>query len=94
MAALDWITVEGFKSIKRIDRLPLAPINIVIGANGSGKSNLIGVFSFLREIRSGRLQEYVIRSGGADKDPALRLQDDAGVERCTCRSERRSRTGT
>ena len=64
---LDWITVEGFKSIKRIERLALGPINIVIGSNGSGKSNLIGVFAFLGEIRAGRLQEYVVRSGGADK---------------------------
>ena len=64
---LDWITVEGFKSIKRIERLALGPINIVIGSNGSGKSNLIGVFAFLGEIRAGRLQEYVVRSGRADK---------------------------
>ncbi|MDE2906574.1 MAG: AAA family ATPase [Acidobacteriota bacterium] len=67
MAALDWIAVEGFKSIKRIERLVLTPINLVIGANGSGKSNLIGVFTFLRELRAGRLREYVIRSGGADR---------------------------
>ena len=43
MAALDWITVEGFKSIKRIERLSLEPIDIVIGSNGSGKSNRIGL---------------------------------------------------
>ena len=67
MPALDWITIEGFKSIKRIERLSLAPINVLIGPNGSGKSNFIGVFSFLHEIRAGRLKEYVIRSGGADR---------------------------
>ena len=67
MAALDWIAVEGFKSIKRIERLHLNPINVLIGSNGSGKSNFIGLFSFLREIRAGRLQEYVRRFGGADK---------------------------
>ena len=67
MAALDWITVGGFKSIKRIERLHLNPINVLIGSNGSGKSNFIGVFAFLREIRAGRLQEYVRRTGGADK---------------------------
>lgn len=67
MAALDWISVEGFKSIKRIERLHLNPINVLIGSNGSGKSNFIGVFACLREIRAGRLQEYVIRSGGADR---------------------------
>lgn len=67
MAAVDWITVAGFRSIKRIERLPLGPINVLIGPNGSGKSNFISAFSFLREIRAGRLQEYALRSGGADR---------------------------
>ena len=67
MLALDGITVEGFKSIKRIERLRLASINVLIGANGSGKSNFVGAFSFLRALRSGRLREYVSRSGGADR---------------------------
>ena len=42
-------------------------MTVLIGPNGSGKSNFIGVFSFLNAIREGRLQEYVIRAGGADK---------------------------
>ena len=67
MAAVDWITIEGSKSIKRNTRLPLSPISVLIGPNGSGKSNFIGVFSLLREIRNGRLQEYVAKSGGADR---------------------------
>ena len=67
MAAVDWITIEGFKSIRRITRLPLSPISVLIGPNGSGKSNFIGLFSLLREIRDGRLQEYVAKSGGADR---------------------------
>ena len=45
---LDYITVRGFKSIASLEKLPLKPINILIGANGSGKSNFIGVFAFLR----------------------------------------------
>lgn len=65
MVRLDSITVEGFKSIKSIE-CPFEPINIVIGANGSGKSNFIGAFSFLREICNGRLRDYVIRCGGAE----------------------------
>ena len=40
---------------------------MLIGPNGSGKSNFIGVFSFLNAIREGRLQEYVIKAGGADR---------------------------
>jgi predicted ATPase len=65
--ALDYITIEGFKSIASIEKLALRPINIVIGANGSGKSNFIGVFDFLHEIRAGRLRVYVVTAGGADK---------------------------
>jgi predicted ATPase len=38
---LDFITVKGFKSISSIEKLALRPINIPIGANGSGKSNFI-----------------------------------------------------
>ena len=67
MSTLDWITVKGFKSIKSIEELELRPINILIGANGAGKSNFIGVFSFLNAIRLGRPRNYVMRSGGADK---------------------------
>ncbi len=67
MSELDTITVKGFKSIASIEKLKLAPINVLIGPNGSGKSNFIGVFSFLREIREGRLQDYVLKAGGADK---------------------------
>ena len=67
MNELDYITVEGFKSIASIEELRLGPMTVLIGPNGSGKSNFIGVFSFLNAVREGRLQEYVIRAGGADK---------------------------
>jgi predicted ATPase len=65
--ALDSITIRGFKSIALIDELQLGPINVLIGSNGSGKSNFIGVFSFLHAVREGRLADYVARSGGAEK---------------------------
>ena len=67
MSALENITIKGFKSIGSIENLKLGPINVLIGPNGSGKSNFIEVFSFLREIISDRLKDYVDRAGGADK---------------------------
>lgn len=67
MPELDTISVKGFKSIASIEKLKLRAINLVIGPNGSGKSNFIGVFSFLHAIREGRLQDYVIKAGGASK---------------------------
>ena len=67
MPELDTITVKGFKSIASIEKLKLGAINVLIGPNGSVKSNFIGVFSFLHAIREGQLQDYVARAGGADK---------------------------
>jgi len=57
--ALDYITIQGFKSIASVEKLALRPINVVIGPNGSGKSNFIGAFSYLPAIREGRLRDYV-----------------------------------
>jgi len=65
--ALDYISIQGFKSIRSIEKLPLTAINVLVGANGSGKSNFIGAFSFLHAIREARLQDYVRRAGGAEQ---------------------------
>lgn len=67
MKTLDWITIEGFRSIRSIERLDLLPINILIGANGSGKSNFLEAFSFLRSILHGELRNYIKRAGGAER---------------------------
>ncbi len=67
MPELDTITIEGFKSIASIEDLKLGAINVVVGPNGSGKSNFIGVFEFLHAIREKHLQDYVVKSGGAEK---------------------------
>ncbi len=64
---LDYLTVKGFRSIKSIERLELRPINVLVGANGSGKSNFVGVFAFLRVLRQGHLVAYTDGAGGAEK---------------------------
>ena len=60
------IAVRGFKSVRDTE-IEIAPINLLIGGSGSGKSNFIGAFEFLRALRSGRLQNTVRKHGGADK---------------------------
>jgi predicted ATPase len=62
---LHQIKLKGFKSIKNID-LKMNPINILIGANGAGKSNLISLFTFLRYLSEGKLQTYTERQGYAN----------------------------
>lgn len=65
MRLLEKLTVRNFKSI-RDQTLSLAPLNVFIGGNGSGKSNLIGVFHFLNRVTNQELQTYTGVSGGAD----------------------------
>ncbi len=47
--------------------LALGPVNVLIGANGSGKSNFIGLFKMLNRMMDGELQVYVAQAGGADQ---------------------------
>ncbi|MCD6328329.1 AAA family ATPase [bacterium] len=62
---LDKIRIAGFKSIRDQD-IELSNLNVLIGANGAGKSNFISVFKLLNEMMEGRLQLFVPRAGGAD----------------------------
>lgn len=63
---MDFVKIKGYKSIKDI-HLDLAPINILIGANGAGKSNFITFFELVNHIYEKRFQTYVAKNGGADK---------------------------
>lgn len=65
MSTLEKLTVKGFKSIRE-QTLELDRLNVFIGGNGVGKSNLIGVFRFLHEVINQRLITYVSQRGGAD----------------------------
>jgi len=65
MASLDRIEVAGYKSIEKLD-LELAQLNVLIGANGAGKSNFVSLFGLLNDLYEKRLQVHVARAGGAD----------------------------
>ena len=61
---LDRIEVSGFKSIREL-KLDLLSLNVLIGANGSGKSNFIELFEVLNNLVAGNFQLYVALAGGA-----------------------------
>lgn len=63
---LQRIRIEGFRSIRALD-LELGPINILIGANGSGKSNFLSFFDFYQQLSNDNLAFYVRQQGGASK---------------------------
>ena len=60
------ISISGYKSFKTVE-LKLNPINILIGANGSGKSNFLSFFEMLHCIYEKRLTEYVALNGGTER---------------------------
>jgi len=64
--AIRTITVRGFKAIRELENLELRPLNVLIGANGAGKSNFLRVFELLRASAEGRVAQYVARAGGAE----------------------------
>ena len=64
MQRLIRIQLFGFKSIKSLD-LEIRPLNVMIGANGAGKSNLVSFFKMINEMMGGRLQQFIATSGRA-----------------------------
>ncbi len=56
------LKIEGYKSIKDLE-LELRPINVLIGANGVGKSNFISFFKLLNVIYQQRLGNYSLTEG-------------------------------
>ena len=63
---MNYIEIEGYKSIRK-QKIELRPINILIGANGSGKSNFISFFELLRSVSEKNIRTYVEMKGGLDK---------------------------
>ncbi len=66
MSAVKALSVSGYKSIRELRDFPLTNLNVLIGANGAGKSNFISLFRLLNEIVEQRLQLYSQVQGGAD----------------------------
>ena len=64
---IDYLTIHGFKSIKELNDFPMKKLNVLIGANGAGKSNFVAYFKMLTELVEGRLQNWTTKQGTADR---------------------------
>jgi len=63
---IETITLRGYKSFAKLDDFKLRNLNVLIGANGAGKSNFIGVFKLLSALADGNLQTFIQKQGGPD----------------------------
>ncbi|MBJ7436849.1 MAG: AAA family ATPase [Acinetobacter sp.] len=59
------IKIQNFKSIKDAS-IDLGSINVLIGANGVGKSNFISFFRLLKSLSNDKLNDYVENQGKMD----------------------------
>ncbi len=67
MSKLKSLTLKGYKSIEALEAFELGGgLNVLIGANGAGKSNFISLFRLLSELAAGRLEAFVQEERGAD----------------------------
>src|SRR5260221_4751017 len=68
MNRLTRLQLRGFKSIENLAGLDFRPLNVIIGANGAGKSNLVAFFRMLSSmsVSPGNLQFHLSRSGRAN----------------------------
>ncbi|MBV8273052.1 MAG: AAA family ATPase, partial [Cupriavidus sp.] len=66
MSRIDKLTITGYKSIAELRDFELRNLNVLIGANGAGKSNFISLFRMLAEMADERLQSHVQKQGGPD----------------------------
>jgi predicted ATPase len=70
------IEVEGYASIRSAS-VRLGSLNVLVGANGAGKSNFVRVFELLGRLAEGELGLFVGMNGGA----SAMLNTDPEVER-------------
>jgi predicted ATPase len=64
VSALNWVRIRGLTSISDLTLSLATPVTVLVGANGTGKSNLVGSLQLLGRIVDGQLQESLVRSGG------------------------------
>jgi predicted ATPase len=60
---IDRMKIENFKSFDSVN-LDFGDLNILIGANSSGKSNFVHLFEFIRDIATCGLEDAIALQGG------------------------------
>ena len=59
------VVIQNYKSIRELS-IPLRRLNVLIGANGSGKSNFISFFEMTKALYERYFGAYTLKRGGID----------------------------
>ena len=80
MNIFEKLVVRGFRRLASVD-IPLKPLNVLIGANGSGKTSLLDVFTLLAASATGSLSKTTSDMGGIRANITnLGSSDCSGIE--------------
>ena len=63
MMSIQKLIVEGYRSIRKL-RLLLGTVNVIVGANATGKTNLYRALQLLSAAAGGRLARTLAEEGG------------------------------
>ena len=61
---IEQIEIKNYRVFRDVRLTKLPPMTVIIGANGTGKSTLFDVFSFLKDALAGNAASAVARRGG------------------------------
>jgi len=64
---VETVEIRGYKSIRELDQFDLRRLNLLVGANGAGKSNFIGFFRLLAALAREELKRTIALAGGAER---------------------------
>lgn len=90
---LDWLTLAGFRSYGQLEWQPDAGVNVIVGRNGAGKTNLLEGVGYLGSLRSFRGAPDHALVGFDAESSFLRGQVAAGEAEALIELELRRRGG-
>jgi predicted ATPase len=86
LARIEYLRVENFRALRKVEFQKLTPLTVLLGPNGSGKSTVFDVFAFLSECfdtglrrawdKRGRAKE--LRTRGADGPLVIEIKYKEG----------------
>jgi predicted ATPase len=80
MSKIDRLTIKGFKSIRHLENFEMRSLNVLIGANGTGKSNFISYFQMLGKVVEQDLQHWTGTQGSADRIVSFGIKETTLLE--------------